>query len=107
MALKRLVSARNDFEAHHLRAVLEAAGLRALVIGEQLGQARGSLPMTLETAPCVWVDASDFERAEAVLAEAKNHRRDAADAWTCPSCGECVESTFDQCWKCMHARPAE
>ena len=109
MALARLFSARNDFEAHHIRVVLEAAGIRAMVIGEQLGQARGELPMSFATSPCVWVDASDLERAQAVPAEARgeSERDDPADAWTCPACGEYVEPTFDQCWKCMHARPVE
>jgi hypothetical protein len=109
MALKRIFSARNDFEAHHLRAVLEAAGVHAVVIGEQLGQARGELPMSFAASPCVWVDESAIERAEAVLAEARGERdrEDPADAWTCPSCGEYVEPTFDQCWKCMQARPED
>lgn len=107
MALKRLISARNDFEAHHLRVVLEAAGVRAVVIGEQLGQARGELPLSLASSPCVWVDEAAFEQAEAVLAEARAEeaRVDLADAWTCPACGESVEPTFDQCWKCMQPRP--
>lgn len=106
MALKKIYSGANEFDAHHIRTVLEAAGVRAIVFGEDLGIARGSLPLTFETLPTVWVDETAFKRAEAVLREVeRDSRRQPADSWICPNCGEHVEPTFSQCWNCLADRP--
>lgn len=63
----RIYEARDSLEAHFLRNLLEAAGVRAEVLGELLGMARGELPMTGDTLPSVWINPEDAKTAMAVI----------------------------------------
>ena len=105
----KLYAAGTAMEAQLLVAALEDHGIRAVVMGELLGMARGDLPMTQETLPSVWVSRGDVERAMQIVQDfvTQEHRPDEAEPqpWACPSCGEEVEGVFDVCWNCQTARP--
>lgn len=60
-------SARDPVEAHLLRAVLESEGIPATVQGEYLFLVRGGVPIDNHTAPSVWVDDRDADRARTVV----------------------------------------
>jgi membrane protease subunit (stomatin/prohibitin family) len=111
MGLINLYGARDALEAHHLRGILEDSGIRATVMGESLGSARGDIPVTVETLPSVWVDKEDADRAMEIVREflrsdkAGQADSERAEAWTCPRCHERIEGQFGQCWNCGEARP--
>jgi hypothetical protein len=101
--LKRVVTARHSFEAHHFRNVLVAAGIGAHVRNVFIGGALGELPVD-SCAPEVWVnDVRDAARAEMLITESQAAVRDAP--WSCASCGEAIEGQFFSCWKCGANRP--
>ena len=103
--MKRVHTAKHPTEAHLVKGMLEAAGIRASVMGDQLYGAYGELPVL----PTVWVldDAlaahagglvMDFLRGGA----ARRHRH---ERWTCAHCGEQLEGQFTECWQCGATRP--
>src|SRR5262249_36399119 len=53
--MKKVFVARNPAEAHLVKGMLEAAGLKAEVRGEALWGTRGETPLDAETSPTVWV----------------------------------------------------
>ncbi len=95
--MKRVYSSFNRVAAHHVKNVLEAEGISAVVRNEFLGSAMGELP----PAECqieVWVlQESDFDSAEKVL---RSIGKRSGPAWTCAKCGEVSEGQFTQCWRC-------
>ena len=106
-ALQSLYRAADSAEAHALHDRLREEGILAAVMGESLQSGHG-LPIT---SPTVWVGKRHLDRARKVLESflAQRSVSSAASAqkasWTCPTCGERIESQFDVCWKCQTARP--
>jgi len=115
MSLVKLYTGRDSMDAHFVRAQLEAHGIPATVMGENLSFARGDLPMTLETLPSVWVNQQHSEEAKQIVADlsdaqqrtARGETHATAPPWACPGCDETVEGQFDQCWKCGTSRDGE
>jgi hypothetical protein len=95
-------------EVHYVRTLLEAEGIKATVVGEMLGAARGELPLTLETQPAVFVNPSDSDAALAIVQEylASGKEMPGEDeavmeaSWKCKKCGEEIEPQFAVCWSC-------
>lgn len=96
--MKRVYSSFNRVAAHHVKNLLEAEGISAVVRNEFLGSAMGELP----PAECqieVWVlQEGDAERANAVLRSSFSSKNQ--PAWRCAKCGEVSEGQFTQCWRC-------
>lgn len=110
----KIFTARDALEAHHVRGMLEAAGIPAAVMGETLSLARGELPMTQETLPSVWVHEHDQAPAMKIVHDWTGPSPGQGDrppedvvlaAWQCPQCGEQVEPQFTTCWNCNTDRP--
>ena len=98
--MKRVHTARHPAEAHLIKGMLEAEGIRASVLGDQLYGAYGEL----QVLPTVWVhDAALAMHAEALIVDflrggaARRHRH---ERWTCAHCGENLEGQFTDCWNC-------
>jgi hypothetical protein len=115
--MKHLYTARDGLDANFLRGLLEQEGIRAVVQGEALQEAWGSLNLTSESLPSVWVDDADVGRAEPIVAEYRRRAASHAEAgqagglggralWTCQNCGKRVEDQFTRCWHCGHDRTA-
>jgi hypothetical protein len=101
--MKRVITARHVFEAHHWRNMLVAAGIGAHVRNAFICGALGELPAD-QCAPEVWVDnASEAQRAALLIAESQSAAFDAA--WVCANCGEGIEGQFFNCWQCGAHRP--
>jgi len=82
--------------------LLRAAGISASTSNDYLWGGRGALPVTIDTAPTVWVLEASFAAARAVLT-----RRDAAPEdtpWFCKQCGTDGDPGFSLCWKCGASR---
>lgn len=94
--------AAGPMQAHLFQDLLAAEGIDAVIQGEDLFAMRGELPLTNDTLPSIWVREADFERArELVLEFEEGANPDATGAaWTCPTCGEELESQFMVCWNC-------
>jgi hypothetical protein len=104
--LKLVYTARHPTEAHLIRGMLEAEGIRAEVKGDQLYGAFGELPVL----PTVWVFddrlAAEADRVIIEFLRGTAARRYAHQRWTCARCGELLEGQFTDCWKCGSPRPA-
>jgi membrane protease YdiL (CAAX protease family) len=99
--MKHLYSARNVLEAHGLRMFLAVQDIDANVTGDNNAFEAG-FSFTPQSAPCVFVDEADFERASGLLTQFADRpgSLELQGAWTCPNCQQGVGSQFDVCWKC-------
>ena len=113
--MKAIYSARDTMEAHFLKGLLEAEDIPAVVQGEALGSVLGEIPVTRSTLPNVLVNDDDVDRAIPIVEQFRQRdQRSAAEdesdstrseTWTCPKCGEKIETQFTDCWKCGTPRP--
>ena len=104
--MKLIHTAKHPAEAHLIRGMLEADGIRAIVQGDQLYGAYGELPIL----PTVWIlDDSLATHADRLVLDflrGTAARRHGHEHWTCVQCGENLEGQFTDCWNCGAARPA-
>lgn len=74
--MKRVYVATTPVDAQFVKAFLASAGIEASVRGEHLFALRGSVPMTDETLPSVWIeDEDDLEQAQRLLAQLEARAR--------------------------------
>jgi hypothetical protein len=64
-----IYAAANAIEAHALCAVLAEEAIQAQIVGEQLGNAAGCLPLGETLAPRIWVREGDATRAREIIEE--------------------------------------
>lgn len=105
--MQQIYIARGPAEAHLVKGFLEAAGIVAVVQGENLFGVRGGVPMSSGTEPSVWVSEADVAQARRLVAEFQRGARSSATAWRCPNCGEMLEGQFTACWNCGTSRDME
>lgn len=128
----KVYSARDLMDAELIRSMLESNGIPAVVQGTALWGGRGELPLTLDTAPSVWIaDQTGYDRARALITEFQtpaSPRRcpncdhdvqgqteprcpncgqalEVTEPWICPDCGELIEGEFAACWRCAGNDP--
>ena len=98
--MKQIHVARHPTEAHLVKGILEAGGVRAEVKGDQLYGAFGELPVL----PTVWIfDDALADRANELVIEflrGSAAQRYGHERWTCAQCGEMLEGQFTACWQC-------
>ena len=107
--MKRIYSARDEIDAQLVKGFLDAQGIESVVQANGLQQILGSIPVTADTLPSIWVRDEDVERATDAIAGFKADAVPAqpvADPWTCPTCGEQIEPQFSECWNCGASKPA-
>jgi hypothetical protein len=74
--MKRVYVASTPVDAQFVKAFLDSAGIAAVVRGEHLFALRGSVPMTDETLPSVWIeDEEDLARAQRLLERLEKRAR--------------------------------
>ena len=96
---------KDAVEAAILVHVLASEGIPAREVGGSLAitwPEFGGDALLVE----IWVPESKHREAKAAIT-AYQARRSAADAqrWTCPSCQEENEASFEVCWSCQAPRP--
>ena len=109
--LKKLYVARGPGDAHVLRGLLESAGVRSVIRGDDFVPLQGGTLMRMETRSSVWVLEDDtypraFEIAEEYARRAEEAPAQQVDTWRCQRCGEDVERQFTECWSCGTDRPS-
>ena len=109
--LKKLYVARGPGDAHVLRGLLESAGVRSVIRGDDFVPLQGGNLMRMETRSSVWVLEDDtypraLEIAEEYARRAEEAPAQQVDTWRCPRCGEDVERQFTECWSCGTDRPS-
>lgn len=98
--MKAVYSSLNLVEAHHLKNLLQSAGIRCHLRNEELVRLAGEVPFP-ECALQLFVDrAEDRSAAEALVRDFLKPRPQAQASWRCPSCGETIEGQFTACWNC-------
>ncbi len=103
--MKKVYSHESIVTINHLRNLLEAQGIRAMVRNDRLFGVLGEVPF-MECWPQLWVlDDLQASYAEQVLQEAMTAPDSEAPEWRCPACGERVDGQFAVCWNCGAAHP--
>jgi hypothetical protein len=103
--MRIVFTARHPAEAHLIRGMLEADGIRAVVRNDQLYGAFGEIPVL----PTVWiVDDSEADCSSELIVGflcGSAARAHGYERWTCVHCGEVLEGQFTDCWNCGSSRP--
>jgi hypothetical protein len=90
-------------EIHHLKNLLESAGIRCRLRNEGLSTLAGEVPFT-ECAMQIWLEnKSDRGLANSILREMTGRRATSSGTggtWNCAGCGEHLEAQFTACWNC-------
>ncbi len=98
-------------DAHFVKGLLQAEGIEATVVGDNLVNAIGTLPLSENSLPTVWVPDGEEAKAAGIVEKYKQVDRENADdvksrpTWKCANCGTAVEEQFTECWKCGHGKP--
>jgi hypothetical protein len=106
--MKQVYSARNEVDAQLVKGFLDERGIESVVQGAGLQNILGSIPMTPDTLPSIWVREEDLDRALDAIAGFKADAVPAqpvADPWTCPKCGEQIEPQFQHSVNCGASKP--
>ena len=97
-------SSLRTHEIHHLKNLLESAGIRCQLRNEGLSTLAGEVPF-VECAVQLWLeDDADRALAEAVLREMTSLPGQTPAPWACTFCGETLERQFTACWRCGSER---
>ena len=105
--MKQVYSHESIVTVTHLRNLLEAQGISALVRNDRLFGVLGEVPF-MECWPQVWVlDDLQVEQARALIGEALAEPAGNQPDWHCRSCGERIEGHFGLCWNCGADHPEE
>ncbi len=104
-AIVEVYSAADVTEAHLIRNLLDAAGIEARGVGDDLQTAAGGLPLGQSTLPRIWAKEADRLRAQQIIGEweTEHGRRSddvAVGVWICPGCGGEIDDGVDSCPTC-------
>jgi hypothetical protein len=90
-------------EIHHLKNLLESAGIRCRLRNEGLSTLAGEVPFTECAMQLVLVDEADRSLANTILLELTARHTagwKSGAVWNCGGCGERLEGQFTACWNC-------
>ena len=96
--MTRLETYINELEAEIALGRLQALGITAVVEKDNCGGMRPHLD--LQQGVKLLVVNEDLGKARDILSETGPEAN--TQPWTCPGCGENIESGFDACWQCGH-----
>ncbi len=102
--MKTIFSSLNLVETHHLKNLLQAAGVRCRIRNEDLVRLAGEIPFPECALQLVLEREEDQAAADMILGEFLRPRLQTADVWRCLKCGETIEGQFTACWKCGASR---
>jgi len=103
--MKAFYTSLKAHEIHHLKNLLESAGIRCRLRNESLSTLAGEVPFTECTIQLFLEDDADRRLASSILREMTTQCSATAGTWTCAKCGECLEKQFTACWNCGMEKP--
>jgi hypothetical protein len=97
--MKQVYIASDAMMANLLVTMLHSKGYFAVIRDERLSNLR---PGNVAVYPTVWVHDEDFDEARKIAIEfdAQSTGKTSKPSWTCPKCGEMLDGSFEECWKC-------
>ena len=98
--MKAIFSSLNLVEVHHLKNLLQSAGIRCRIRNEDLVRLAGEVPFPECALQLVPEREEDYPAAEKLVAEFLRPQLRPVKPWRCPGCGEMIEGQFTACWKC-------
>ena len=105
--MKKVYSHESIVTITHLRNLLDAQGVPALVRNDRLFGVLGEVPF-MECWPQLWVlNDLQADHARELIAEALAEPTSKQVDWTCQHCGERIEGQFGRCWNCGADHPEE
>jgi hypothetical protein len=109
--MMKVYVAPNSMLAHHIKGLLNAAGISATVRGEGLSTMQGVTAFDMSTQPAVWVIQNDDAKRAVEIVRDYEQSGDHdtvtdAPAWQCSGCSETIEGQFTVCWRCSVERPS-
>lgn len=102
--MKTIYSSLNLVEVHHLKNLLQSAGIRCVIRNEDLVRLAGEVPFPECSLRLLVEREEDEPEARALLVEFLRPQRSGGEIWRCASCGESIEGQFTACWKCGGSR---
>lgn len=88
-----------------MQSLLERAGIGSRIRNQYASGAIGELA-PIDAWPELWVlEDRDAERASALISDLQSPQEQ--PDWECARCGTASPASFDFCWHCGEARPAE
>jgi lipopolysaccharide biosynthesis regulator YciM len=102
--VRAVYSSLNLVEAHHLKNVLAAAGIRCRMKNEDLVRLAGEIPFPECSLELHVERAEDYAAAEALVRDFLRPRPHTGPSWRCARCGEASEGQFTACWSCGSER---
>src|SRR5258708_19375459 len=89
--MKTIYSSLNLVEVHHLKNLLQSAGIRCRIRNEELVRLAGEIPFPECALQLVVERAEDHSAAELVVRDFLQPRPRTTQPWRCPDCGGTIE----------------
>ena len=102
--MKTVYSSLNLVEVHHLKNLLQSAGIRCRIRNEELVRLAGEIPFPECALQLVVERAEDEPAAETLVRDFLKPQPGTRQSWRCVGCGEAIEGQFTACWKCGRNR---
>lgn len=99
--MQTVYSASNISIVSIYQNILNGHGIKCWLKNEFISSGMGEIP-PIECWPQLCVEDDDYEKAQAIIAEALSEK--VMPAWRCDSCNEEIEGQFTECWKCGRSR---
>jgi hypothetical protein len=88
----------------YFESILNEAGIETLVKNAGSAGLMGEVPM-FQVYPELWVvDDADYDEALAILEPYYRAMKESPKEWKC-ECGETLDGSFGECWKCGASAP--
>ncbi len=97
--MKLVYSNENNFLVNNVKNLIDAQGISTFIKNEFAQSAVGEIS-AFDSWPEVWVhNDEDFERAMEISKFSQNSIK--GEDWTCQSCSEKNDPSFEICWNCQ------
>ena len=103
-----LYRARDSIEANFLVQSLDNAGVRVDLAGGMSHMLLGERGTAEVLSTDLWVRREDYWRGRQVIEDfhsESGRNVPSTIMWTCRSCGEVNDRSFELCWKCQDKSP--
>ncbi len=102
--MKRVYSSLNSMLVDNMANALEQEGIPCEVRNRNARSAIGELPISSVYVE-LWVDDEHAEAASRQIEAAihSDEETSQGESWTCSQCGESIDGSLAECWRCASA----